>query len=127
MAVRLCSARMTDTEVQQLWECIKEHKQTLEKKEMETAADLDLHFHVMLLEGARSPVLEQQAKGILIQTRRLSQLYVYGPESALQFIAQHTDIYQAIHARDAEAAERAVSFHIDAIKKFQQEKWHLLF
>jgi len=127
MAARLCTERMSDEEIQELRECLQAHTEALENDEMAATADLDLRFHVLLIEGARSPMLEQQAKGILLQTRRLAQLSVYDPDSTTKFIAQHTAIYEAIRSRDAEEAEKALSAHISAIKKFQRERWKLLF
>jgi DNA-binding GntR family transcriptional regulator len=124
---RFCAERMSSEEVWQLWNCIQDHNKTREKGEMGASADLDLRFHVLIIEGARSPMLERQAKSLLLQTRRLSQLSVYDTAEALHFIQQHTDIYQAIRARDPEAAERAVSAHSATIRKFQQERWKLLF
>jgi DNA-binding GntR family transcriptional regulator len=127
MAVRLCTVRMENDELERLWKCIQEHTRAMEQGDMTASADTDLVFHVLLVEGAHSPILEQQAKGLLLQTRRLSQLYIYDPASSAQFIPQHTEIYRAIQARDAEAAERAVSVHYEAVKKYQRETWHLLF
>lgn len=127
MAARLCTTRMSDDELGRMGACIQEHTRAMEQEQMEDSADIDLQFHVMLVEGAHSPMLEQQAKKFLLQTRRLSQLYVYDPASAIQFISQHNDIYLAIRACDAETAQQAVSIHFDAVKKFQRERWNLLF
>jgi DNA-binding GntR family transcriptional regulator len=124
---RLCAERMTSEEVWQLWNCIQDHSKAREKGEMAAAADFDLRFHVLIIEGAHSPMLEQQAKRLLLQTRRLSQLAVYDTAEMIHFIQQHTDIYQAIRLHDPEASERAVGAHIASIKKFQQERWKLLF
>lgn len=127
MAARLCTVRMSDDEIHQLWACLKDHTRAFQKGEMATTADLDLRFHVLMIEGAHNSMMEQQAKSILLRTRRLSQLSVLDPNNTSQFIEQHTNIFEAIQARNAGAAEHAVSVHIEEVKKFQQESWHLLF
>ena len=88
----------------------------------ELAADMDLHFHIMLVEFARSPKIAEHAKTILVQTRRLSQLSVYDTSRTLEFIQEHRNIYEALDSRDSAAAEEAVSRHIASILRFQADK-----
>jgi DNA-binding GntR family transcriptional regulator len=127
MAAKLCVLRMTDNDFSRMEECLRQHREAVLRREMEVAADLDLRFHVILVEGARSPMLEQQAKSILWQTRRLSQLSVCDSENSAEFIAQHAAILEALKRRDAQEAAAAVSRHIESVKEFQWERWNLLF
>lgn len=127
MAAKLCVLRMTDGDFSNMEDCLRQHREAVFRQEMEAAADLDLRFHVLLMEGARSPMLERQAKSILWQTRRLSQLSVCDSGSSGEFIAQHAAILEALKRRDAQEAAAAMSRHIESIKKFQWERWNLLF
>jgi DNA-binding GntR family transcriptional regulator len=127
MAAKLGVLRMTDNDFSAMEACLRRHREAVLRREVEAAADLDLRFHILLVEGARSPMLEQQAKSILWQTRRLSQLSVCDSENSGEFIAQHTSIFEALKRRDAQEAAAAVSRHIESVKEFQWERWNLLF
>jgi DNA-binding GntR family transcriptional regulator len=108
-------------------ECIEKHRLYAAKNEMEIAVDLDLKFHVLLVESAKSGLIEQQAKSLLLQTRRLSQLAVYDTDKTENFISQHEEILLNIRNHDAGAAAAAVSRHIRFIEQFQWERWGMLF
>ena len=122
MAVRLCIRRMTPGELDELERCLIAHERAHEDGDSELAADMDLRFHVMLVEFARSPKIEEHAKTILVQTRRLSQPSVYDTSHTREFIQNHRTIYEALRAGDSAAAEAAVSRHISAISSFQTAK-----
>ena len=122
MAVRLCIQRMEPAELEELGRCIEAHARAATGGEPELAADMDLQFHIMLVEFARSPKIAEHAKTILVQTRRLSQLSVYDTSRTREFIQEHRAIYEALRARDSAAAEAAVSRHIASILRFQADK-----
>ena len=119
MAVRLCIQRMSGGDLAVLARCLEDHAQAYQAGSAGLAADQDLQFHTLLVEFARSPRIEEQAKAILVQTRRLSQLSVYDTSHTQSFIQEHRAIYDAIEAGDPAGAEAAVSRHIAAIAAFQ--------
>lgn len=127
MAAKLCAERATEEHIRSMAACINQHGQAYVDVEPLAAADLDLQFHVMILEGAASPMLEQRARELLLQTRRLSQLAVYDPDKTPEFIKQHETILAAISAHRPEAAAAAVSAHIKYVKEFQWKRWNMLF
>ena len=119
MAVRLCILRMTGGELEELGGCLAAHEQAYARGDNELVADMDLQFHILLVEFARSAKIEEHAKAILVQTRRLSQLSVYDTSHTEKFLKEHRAIYEALRAGDAAAAEEAVSRHIASIGAFQ--------
>lgn len=127
MAARLCARRADEELVARLENCLRMHEAAFRDKSMEMAADVDLQFHILLVEGARSPLIEQSAKALLLQTRRLSQLAVYDADQTENFIAQHRAICQAIKEKKEDEAAAAISYHINFIKQFQWERWRMLF
>jgi DNA-binding GntR family transcriptional regulator len=127
MAAKLCAERASDEDIERMAECIEKHRLYAAKNEMEIAVDLDLKFHVLLVESAKSGLIEQQAKSLLLQTRRLSQLAVYDTDKTENFISQHEEILLNIRNHDAGAAAAAVSRHIRFIEQFQWERWGMLF
>lgn len=127
MAARLCAQRAGEKELEAMAGCIALHEQSFALGKLSMVADVDLQFHVLLLEEAGSPMLEQQGKALLLQARRLSQLAVYDADQTESFISQHRAILSAIEDRDPDRASGAVSAHIDFIRSFQRERWQLLF
>lgn len=127
MAVRFCIQRMAGGELAEMKRCLTAHERAYVEQKFELAADMDLQFHVQLMEYARSPKIEEHAKMLLSQTRRLSQISVYDTSNIWKFIEEHRAIYEAIAAQDIPAAEAAVSRHIDSIIKFQGDKRSLFF
>lgn len=129
MTARLFAERGTEAEIKKLAENIINHKELVQNKEMELAVETDQQFHILIIEGAHSTMLEQQAKRLLVQARVLSKLaiYDYNTDKALVFINQHQDIYDGISMHDGDAAAAAVGRHIRYIQEFQFDRWHLLF
>lgn len=126
-AARLCCERMTKEQLEQLGEAIKGQQQSYEGGMSLSAIDTDMKFHVLLIEGAHSPIIEEQAKLILWQVRRYAQLTTYDTEYTLLFVKQHIAIFEAIKSKDADAADKAVREHTSTVKNFQRERWALLF
>lgn len=127
MAARLCAERAGEDSIARLEECIGLHRAYSDKGEFEIAVDLDLRFHVLLVESCGNPLIEQHAKSLLLQTRRLSQLAVYDTDQMENFIRQHQDILDGIKAHDASAAAEAVGRHIRFVEQFQWDRWSMLF
>lgn len=127
MAAKLCAERADEKALERMLESIDMQETSANKGEMEIAVDLDLRFHVLLVESCGNALIEQQAKSLLLQTRRLSQLAVYDTDHIYDFVAQHRKIYDAIKSRDAVAAAMAVGEHIRFIQGFQWERWSMLF
>lgn len=127
MAVRLCCERITPEQLAMLRDCLDSQIEAHSKNESTATIDSDMAFHVVLLEGAHSPMLEEQGKSITWQARRYAQLTAYDPAYTDIFIAEHEAIYKAIAASDAAAGEDALHRHITTIRRFQKERWHMLF
>lgn len=127
MAAKLCAERGGEEAVLRLSDCINMHREYADRGEMEIAVDLDLRFHVLLVENCGNPLIEQQAKSLLLQTRRLSQLAVYDTDHICDFIAQHEAILENIRRHDGNGAAGAVGSHIRYVQQFQWERWGMLF
>lgn len=127
MAAKLCAERGGEEALMRLTDCINMHRQYADRGEMEIAVDLDLRFHVILVESCGNPLIEQQSKSLLLQTRRLSQLAVYDTDHIYDFIDQHAAVVDAIGAHNGAAAAAAVAAHIRFVQQFQWERWGMLF
>lgn len=127
MAAKLCAERCSEEAIARLSDCIATHREYANRNELEIAVDLDLRFHVLLVESCGNPLLEQHAKSLLLQTRRLSQLAIYDPDHIDDFIAQHEAILDQIKRHDINGAAAAVANHIRYVQQFQWERWSMLF
>ncbi len=126
MAARLCAQRATEKDIELMEECLKAHKQSLETNQTDLAVDLDLRFHTLLVECCGNPLIEQHAKGLLLQVRRLSQIAVYDTTHAWVFIKEHSAILEAIRSHDGDAAASLLSEHIRSVEEFQWPRWDML-
>lgn len=127
MAVRLCCERITPEQLDMLQACMASQIAAHSENRSTATIDSDMAFHVVLLEGAHSPMLEEQGRSITWQARRYAQLTAYDPAYTDIFIAEHTAVYEAIAASDADAAEAAMRRHITTVRDFQSERWHMMF
>ncbi|AXE96050.1 GntR family transcriptional regulator [Paraburkholderia sp. 22099] len=75
---------------------------------------LDLAFHEILLDAIDLPRVKEivaTSRGALDRARQL----LGSPERQIQTLAEHVRIFEAIAARDAEAAARAMHGHLDQV------------
>ena len=127
MAARLCAQRADEADIKRMESCIELHKAAYMQHRTDMATDVDLQFHICLLECAGSPMVEKEGKALLTQARRLSQLSVYDGNRIDVFIRQHQDILEAIRRKDPDGAYKAVSEHIHFVEEFQWKRWEMLF
>ena len=105
MAVRLCILRMTGGELEELGGCLTAHEQAYARGDNELVADMDLQFHILLVEFARSAKIEEHAKAILVQEEQIEALgQPFDP-------ARHNAV---MHVEDESAGENTV------VEVFQQ-------
>ncbi|MEI2415595.1 FadR/GntR family transcriptional regulator [Orrella sp. JC864] len=112
----LAAERRTETDLRQMATAVREMKQALQAREL--GAEADLRFHRAIATATRNPLFEFSmaalsdyiAEGVAL-TRRLS--LKVGRARLERVQAEHEAIYQAIRARDSQAARTAMRAHID--------------
>lgn len=110
--VRLASARASDAEIAELNERMAQGPTLLKASDREGLVMLDHLFHQSLARFARNPVLGELVENIHHRSMLLWYLPLSGHQEYGQVITQHQSILDAIAARDAEAAVRAMTDHL---------------
>ncbi|WP_036534260.1 GntR family transcriptional regulator [Oceanobacter kriegii] len=115
MACRLAAERMTDDEIAELQQLLKNHEDSIEAEQgmayYQKAGDLDLHYR--LIRGSKNERLHQMLCGELYHLVRMYRYQTSTSEKRpLQALQEHQRIVEAIAARDAELAELLMRRHI---------------
>lgn len=117
--VRLASARASDAEIAQLNERLAQGPVLLAASDREGLVMLDHLFHQSLARFARNPVLGELVENIHHRSMLLWYLPVSSHHEYGQVITQHQTILDAIAARDADAAVRAMTNHLSTFSNSQ--------
>lgn len=75
----------------------------------ESFCDSDVAFHRALVDGAGNPVLSYQLAGAVEAMQPLMNMITFTARNRSRIIALHTAIADALHARDAAAADRSLA------------------
>jgi GntR family transcriptional repressor for pyruvate dehydrogenase complex len=113
-AARLAAERATPEEIEKIG--IFRQLLEIEGRDIERETDLDLEFHHAIANASHSELLCRlmlSLQGILRRYVRLSNQMTDRLETT---VAEHQGVYDAIAARDPDAAERAMMDHLASSK-----------
>jgi GntR family transcriptional repressor for pyruvate dehydrogenase complex len=82
-----------------------------------SCANADLLFHSILARSAANPLWPAILGSLNDLLRRLLQIAYHGRENALSTASEHQAILEAVRARDAEAASKAMRAHLETSGK----------
>jgi len=116
-AASLAAERMTDAEVEELGRILERQQAAAAKsavlpRERASVVQAD-RFHHAIHIGAKSPRLLVLLEQIYAQVSHFRNLTLRLPGRAAVSAAGHATIFEAIRARDADAADRTMRAHID--------------
>ncbi len=123
-AASLAAERMTAEEIRQLATILHEQEEaaragdqaaTGQARTPVSASQAD-SFHRLIHEGARSPMLLALLEQIYAQVSHFRKLTLRYPGRAAVSAAGHAQVYEAIRAHDAGAAERLMRGHVDGAR-----------
>ncbi|MGE0151537.1 MAG: GntR family transcriptional regulator [Reyranellaceae bacterium] len=113
LCANLCARRMSRADQQALAQAQAEANAMLQSQDAAAYTRYNLHFHDLLYQGAKNPILEEQVRTL---RRRLQPYRSYSfefPNRIRESYAEHTQIVELILQGDGEAAERAMRHHMD--------------
>jgi DNA-binding GntR family transcriptional regulator len=116
LAARLAAARATPTDVQALRRVLRDMERAVEPWNPHRWLQANLRFHEGVVAAARSPALAQLVTVIQNSARTFYPSVLLHPERARIALAEHSDILNAIAARDTATAERLGRDHIASAK-----------
>jgi DNA-binding GntR family transcriptional regulator len=109
-AARLFTRHASDLEVEQLLDLV-EQERLLQGRGKELAAH-NQEFHLQIHRGAHNRFLEKALRAVNAVRWLLGPSQMLSPERAVQALAEHTELVQAIHRRDVDLAESVARTHV---------------
>ncbi len=114
-ATYLVAVRSTEEDVRHLWEQWERYRQSEQKNSMsEESMELDLEFHLTLLQSTRNPMFTQMGN-ILKDTIMENIRYAWGQTEQNKGVDSHKQIISAIEKHDPVAARSAMWDHMDIV------------
>jgi DNA-binding GntR family transcriptional regulator len=110
LAARRAAQRMGEAELEALGETVERMERAMAADDLGALAAASHHFHRHLRAGSRHSRLPSMIS-LLGDTTRSLNAHQLAPERVAGAVAEHRAIYEAIAARDADAAERVTRQH----------------
>lgn len=111
---RLAAEHLSETDLEQLKHYVDQGETVLD--DPEAFLELDVAFHKVITEAAGNALLRQIVQSLGVLTRASRSLTVNLPGVRVRSHEDHTAIYQALFARDVEAAGRAMQRHLEQVQ-----------
>ena len=112
LCARWATQRMTDEEILELKNHLELQEFYLQKGDFLKGGENDSHFHDLLYAGCRSRAVIQTMRNLHDLSRRARESTPRTQARIAESVREHRDIFEAIAARDPEAAQRAAEAHL---------------
>ncbi len=113
LAARACAQHITDEQLREMKELLDLQEFYIRKEDSEKVKNIDNQFHHMIYQYAGSPVYADTLAPLHKKTQKFRKATVSTSGKAGESNAEHYKIYEAIAARDADAAGRAMHEHVE--------------
>jgi DNA-binding GntR family transcriptional regulator len=118
-AARWAAIRITADEIQVMMSRLAALEESLvDDSQSLPTVPMDLDFHLTIIEGAHSPLLERRAKEINQQLQFFRQRGAYAHERAKAAHVEHIAIANAIAERNPDKSERAMRRHQKKLQEY---------
>lgn len=112
LASSLSAARITDDEIKELKHVLAQFATHVEKDNLQGVIKKDVEFHGIIYRSSRNEKLIQISNNLREQVQRFRVIYIKDFSSSKDLIREHTEIFDAIAGRDADAAMKCAQKHI---------------
>jgi len=112
LAAALAASRITDDELKELKQVQIQFANYVEKDNLQGSIRKDVEFHDIIYRASRNDKLMQIISNLREQIHRFRVIYLKDYISPKDIIKEHAEIYDAISARDEEAALKVAQMHI---------------
>ncbi len=112
VAARLAATKITEDEIQQLRDVIKEMEVYTKKQDIEKIIDLNAHFHKLIRTFAKNNYVSKQIEAIHSYDRHFRRIALSQAGELNHALKEHKQIFEKIAARDLDKAEEAIRNHI---------------
>jgi len=112
LATKLSASRITDEEIKELRHLLDQFINYVEKDNLQGSIKKDVEFHDVIYRSSRNDKLIQISNNLREQVQRFRVIYLKDYSSSRELIREHTEILNAIVARDPAAAMECAQRHI---------------
>lgn len=111
MAARLATEHASDAEVLRLHAHVDKFSQDEVARKMGEYSDANIKFHQAIIGLGKCPLIAEICNGLFLHMRAIRQRTIFELDRAKRSIVDHTEIVNALEARETERAERLVREH----------------
>jgi DNA-binding GntR family transcriptional regulator len=108
MAARLAAARIDDSSLQKMAECLQRQREVIENEDIFAYSKLDFEFHATVYNACGNEWLKELLETIKNKMRPLT---LHMQPDFLKLIDHHAELLRALRGRDPEKAEREFRRH----------------
>jgi DNA-binding GntR family transcriptional regulator len=111
MAARLATQHASDAEILRLHAHVDQFSQDEVARKMGEYSDANIKFHQAIIGLGKCPLIAEICNGLFMHMRAIRQRTIFELDRAKRSIVDHTEIVNALEARETERAERLVREH----------------
>ena len=116
LAARSCAEVITDEQIREMRELLELQEFYIRKGDSEKIKNTDSQFHQMIYQFSGSPVYYDTLAPLHNKTQKFRKAAVTSSGKAEDSHREHYNIFEAIAAHDANAAEQAMRYHVQQAK-----------
>jgi DNA-binding GntR family transcriptional regulator len=111
MAARLATREASGRELAALHTLVDQFSQDKIASKMGEYSDANIKFHQATIALGKCPLIAEITDGLFFHVRAIRQRTIFEQDRAKRSVVDHTEIVNALEARDADRAERLVREH----------------
>jgi DNA-binding GntR family transcriptional regulator len=111
MAARLATQKASDAEILRLHAHVDKFSQDEVARKMGEYSDANIKFHQAIIGLGKCTLIDEICNGLFMHMRAIRQRTIFELDRAKRSIVDHTEIVNALEARETERAERLVREH----------------
>lgn len=111
MAARLACEYASKEDLIALHDLVDKFSQDEVARQMGEYSEANIKFHQAIIRAGKCNLIAEIADGLFFHMRAIRQRTIFEQDRARRSIVDHTEIVEALEARDAERAERLVRQH----------------
>jgi DNA-binding GntR family transcriptional regulator len=123
MAARMATENASDTDLRRLRNFALKHSDSARHATLEEYSDANITFHQTILELSGCPLLKSMADGLFTHMLAIRRRAMGEGDRASRSVADHTEIIEALEARDADLAARLVREHTLRLHDHIKRTW----
>ena len=123
---RLAAERVTDTQIAGLGELVAAMEGALGAEEYDAYSATNVRFHQLIHEASGNATMPELIGTLRLRMSRLQLRSILIPGRSEKSLAEHRAIYEAIAARDPDAAAAAAARHLRSLRAAISKAWSLV-